>query len=177
MGTLLYGVIGRSLGRGGGWRLHETQATGTLVMGKSGLKVGPQTYVSRVVFCDGNAQLLRRGNFMFCPMCRTEFQEGFSRCSECEVDLVDERPLEPEPEYVQTVTVFQGDSNSAAVAHTMLEGAGIEAWTKDENVHGVYPNLGATEVEVRVEDEAAALEALETMCEGAAGEEECAPGE
>ena len=27
---------------------------------------------------------------MFCPQCRSEYRAGFTRCGECEVDLVDE---------------------------------------------------------------------------------------
>lgn len=29
---------------------------------------------------------------MFCPSCHAEFRPGFSRCRDCEVDLVDELP-------------------------------------------------------------------------------------
>ena len=72
-------------------------------------------------------------------------------------------PLEPEPEYVEMATVFEGNSNSAAVARGAVEGAGIESWTRDEGIHGVFPSLGPTEIEVRVEDEASALKALETL--------------
>jgi hypothetical protein len=37
---------------------------------------------------------------MFCPQCRVEYRPGFARCSDCEVDLVEELgPLnESEPE-------------------------------------------------------------------------------
>jgi len=37
---------------------------------------------------------------MFCPQCRVEYRPGFARCSDCEVDLVEElAPLNaPEPE-------------------------------------------------------------------------------
>jgi hypothetical protein len=34
---------------------------------------------------------------MFCPVCRDEFREGFSRCPDCDVSLV-VRLSEPEPE-------------------------------------------------------------------------------
>ena len=102
---------------------------------------------------------------MYCPRCRVEYREGFTRCSDCDVELVRDRPLEPEPEYVETVTVFEGDPNSAAVARATVEGAGIESWIKDEGLNSVFPSLGATEIEVRVEDEASALEALETYDE------------
>jgi hypothetical protein len=29
---------------------------------------------------------------MFCPQCKSEFRQGFSRCSDCDVDLVAELP-------------------------------------------------------------------------------------
>lgn len=39
---------------------------------------------------------------MFCPQCRVEYRPGFARCSDCEVDLVEELAplavLEPEPD-------------------------------------------------------------------------------
>lgn len=98
---------------------------------------------------------------MYCPVCRVEYREGFSRCAACDVDLVSELPAEPEPEYVETVTVFEGDADCAAVARARLEAAGIESWTTDEGVHGLFPSLGGTDVEVRVEDEKRALDALD----------------
>ena len=61
------------------------------------------------------------------------------------------------------MTVFEGDSGSAAVARAALEGAGIESWIKDEEVHGVFPSLGSTEILVCEEDEQSALKALETL--------------
>lgn len=30
---------------------------------------------------------------MFCPQCRSEYRAGFTRCTDCDVDLVDELPL------------------------------------------------------------------------------------
>ncbi len=99
---------------------------------------------------------------MYCPICRAEYREGFTQCSECDVKLVNDLPLEQTPEYENLVTVFEGDSNSAAVARTMVEGVGIESWAKDEGLHSIFPNLGPTGIEVRVEDEELALEVLET---------------
>jgi hypothetical protein len=31
---------------------------------------------------------------MFCPKCKVEYRPGFTRCSDCEVDLVDLLPAE-----------------------------------------------------------------------------------
>ncbi len=33
---------------------------------------------------------------MFCPECKAEYREGYSRCADCEVDLVLSLPQEPE---------------------------------------------------------------------------------
>ena len=32
---------------------------------------------------------------MFCPVCKSEYREGFTRCADCEADLVDKLPDEP----------------------------------------------------------------------------------
>ena len=32
---------------------------------------------------------------MFCPECRAEYRPGFTRCADCDVDLVEELPAEP----------------------------------------------------------------------------------
>src|SRR6266851_5176436 len=36
-------------------------------------------------------------SFMFCPKCKVEYRPGFIRCSDCEVDLVEELPMEGSP--------------------------------------------------------------------------------
>jgi hypothetical protein len=76
------------------------------------------------------------------------------------VDLVNDLPPEPVPQYENLVTVFEGDSNSALVARTKVADAGIKSWVKDEDVHGLFPSLGSTEVLVRDDDKASALKAL-----------------
>jgi hypothetical protein len=97
---------------------------------------------------------------MFCPICRVEHREGFTRCLECDIDLINDIPPEQVPEYENLIPVFEGDSDSAAVARATVEGAGIESWAGDEEVHGLFPSLGLTEVLVREEDEKLALKAL-----------------
>ncbi len=52
----------------------------------------------------------------------------------------------------------------AEMAKSMLEAAGIECWLRDEHVSRLYfaATFGGIKLEVRPEDEAAALEALRT---------------
>src|ERR1700674_4208050 len=37
------------------------------------------------------------GGFMFCPKCRCEYREGFSKCADCHVELIPELAPLPEP--------------------------------------------------------------------------------
>ena len=99
---------------------------------------------------------------MFCPLCKVEHREGFTRCLECDVDLVKELPAEQKPEYENLVAVFEGDSISAAMALTVIRSAGIESWTRDEEVHSLFPSLGLSQVLVREEDAKMAVKALDT---------------
>lgn len=99
---------------------------------------------------------------MYCPICRGEYREGFTRCSDCDEALVSELPAELTPEYENLVTVFEGDAGSAAVARATVENAGIKSWMKDEEVHGLFPGLGSTEILVRAEDQQQAYKALES---------------
>lgn len=98
---------------------------------------------------------------MYCPKCRVEYREDFTKCSDCNVKLVSELPPEQVTEYEDLVTVFDGDSGSSSVARATLEGAGIKSWIKDEDVHGLFPSLGPTEILVCSEDEKRALRVLE----------------
>ena len=59
---------------------------------------------------------------MFCPKCRTEYREGFSICADCNTELVDEIPPEPEPEFVdyEEVLVTYNPADIALIK-SMLE--------------------------------------------------------
>jgi hypothetical protein len=52
---------------------------------------------------------------MFCPKCRAEYREGFYVCGDCNVELVEELPPEPNPEYIEYVEVL-GTYNPADIA-------------------------------------------------------------
>lgn len=66
----------------------------------------------------------------FCPKCRAEYREGFARCADCDLDLVDRRP-DPPPEKPWTI-LFAGDCARADVIRGSLEAAGIETIAPDE---------------------------------------------
>jgi hypothetical protein len=83
---------------------------------------------------------------MFCPQCKAEYRPGFSRCSDCGVDLVYElppqasRPRAWEPEGPQDGaalgTIWEGDSESECVGVCEeLKNAGI--WYRVSQIPGI----------------------------------------
>jgi hypothetical protein len=66
---------------------------------------------------------------MICPQCRAEYREGFNRCADCEVALVNTLPAEPaqHPEFDgELVTIWAGDDQSQCLALCLaLKDAGI----------------------------------------------------
>jgi hypothetical protein len=72
---------------------------------------------------------------MFCPLCKAEYREGFTRCSECQIDLVEslvELPEEDDPLQI----VWRG-SDPVAFSRVMatLDEQGIEYHVKSTSDH------------------------------------------
>lgn len=81
---------------------------------------------------------------MFCPKCKSEYREGFSKCAECDVDLISELPPEPEeiPEYVDWVNISTfTDRYEADLAQGLLEASDIAAVTFADDCGSVDPAL------------------------------------
>jgi catechol 2,3-dioxygenase-like lactoylglutathione lyase family enzyme len=112
---------------------------------------------------------------MFCPKCKDEFRAGFTRCNDCDVDLVDALPPEePEPPAPDYVTVLEtGDQTLVAVAKSVLDGAGIFSVARNERVQNLFGwgsvgtgynvAMGPIQVQVMKEDEAVARRLLATL--------------
>jgi outer membrane PBP1 activator LpoA protein len=74
----------------------------------------------------------RRRDAMFCPQCKAEYRSGYRRCSDCDVDLVDELPPTQGEESAQATqlndprTIWTGDSATDCVSECeTLKEAGI----------------------------------------------------
>jgi hypothetical protein len=79
---------------------------------------------------------------MYCPKCRAEYREGFSKCSDCNVDLVSELPEEQEPEYIEYEDVLSTyNLADIAIIKSLLEAEGITYYFADENVFSYIPAL------------------------------------
>ena len=52
---------------------------------------------------------------MFCPECKAEYRPGFTHCSECDVDLVDELSAEKLPSDEELVLLWECAEQSECV--------------------------------------------------------------
>lgn len=102
---------------------------------------------------------------MFCPECRSEYREGITVCSDCNVPLVRQLEPEPEVEYTDLVTVYIGTSTSdLLIAKSLLEDAGIEFFAKNEKAVDFFAQgAGPIELQVRPDDVESAEEVLSAM--------------
>jgi hypothetical protein len=110
---------------------------------------------------------------MFCPVCGDEYRSGFTRCTDCNVDLVEKPPPDIETaEPYELVTVLEtGDQSLVAIAKSVLEGAGIPCIARNERLQNLFGwgtigtgfnvSMGPIRVQVLREDEAVAKELLE----------------
>jgi uncharacterized protein involved in type VI secretion and phage assembly len=73
---------------------------------------------------------------MFCPKCKSEYREGFYKCTDCGVDLVAGQPPATEGgvNYVEMVEVFSTYSQSdIAFIKSVLDGEGIHYFFSGES--------------------------------------------
>jgi len=112
---------------------------------------------------------------LYCPRCGIEFREGFSKCSDCNIDLVSDPPsFEQETiEWRDMVTIkIIDDQSFLMVAKSIIESAEIPFFTKNEGVQELFGfgrvgtgfNIAAGPIEIQVPKEYAeeALTLLES---------------
>src|SRR5215467_4350866 len=84
---------------------------------------------------------------MFCPQCKAEYRVGFTRCSDCNVELVEHLPVEKPPTPTEDYRRFEADrfepeadlvvirtyqnAIEADLAKSVLEAAGITSAISD----------------------------------------------
>jgi len=90
---------------------------------------------------------------MFCPVCRSEYREGFTECADCKVALVNDLPHELKPEFrnfVEVMTVH--DEGTIALIKSVFNGFGINYYLRGEFSHLLVPLPFDTKLMVREDD-------------------------
>ena len=101
---------------------------------------------------------------MFCPECGYEYRQGFSRCPDCDVELVRDAPPEDRTEYgdyVQVLDTF--NPFDIALIKSLLDSEGIKYFFIGENFGGIYPMATAPRLMVLREQEDEAREILKDL--------------
>lgn len=100
---------------------------------------------------------------MFCPQCKAEYRPGFIRCSDCDIDLVDRLPDEPD-DRIEPQDVSPTDLVVVATVHdpieegqicSFLQANGIPAQPRGETALRKAYGLGMGFVEILVPRELA----------------------
>jgi hypothetical protein len=104
---------------------------------------------------------------MFCPICKAEYRPGFTRCSDCDVNLVEtlEMANAATPEQMNAVLLWSGSDPQAFVAvRDALDWAKIFHFAQTRE-SGLFPNLKGQlySVLVHQDDYRAAEAVLQTV--------------
>ncbi len=80
----------------------------------------------------------------FCPSCHCQYREGFTRCTDCNVDLVDSLPEEtreiPDPTELELVELSSfPNPMEAQMIQELLEYSGIESILQSDFNAGAGP--------------------------------------
>jgi len=98
---------------------------------------------------------------MFCPRCRSEYRQGFSRCKRCDLELIEALPPEPAPEYIEYVQVL-GTYNPADIAFikSVLDAEGIIYYFLGEHFLYIRPLADPARLMVKADQVEKAREIL-----------------
>ena len=80
------------------------------------------------------------GEFMFCPKCKAEYRDGFSRCADCDIDLVTELTPEPEKvpiEWVEVLSTF--NNGDISLLKSILDSEDVTYYFHGEHFNAVRP--------------------------------------
>ena len=113
-------------------------------------------------------------SYRYCLDCRSEYRQGFERCIDCGVALVDQLPPEPAPEPRQSMTglgltateAWSGFREfDAHVIQSMLQANGIdsEVWSAGLGANVQFDELIAHRVMVKGDDAQEARNLIATI--------------
>ncbi len=87
---------------------------------------------------------------MFCPICKSEYREGFRRCAECNVRLVKELPPDDAPEFIDYTEVLSTfNPADIAILKSILNSTDIDYFFQGEHFGYLRPLALPTRLMVR----------------------------
>jgi hypothetical protein len=119
---------------------------------------------------------------VICPQCNAEYRDEFTRCADCDVDLIEFVEPPPPPDdlrgEIELVKIYEaGNPALLAVVESLLEDGGIDFSTTSEGLQDFFAGgrigggfnfaIGPVMFYVRSEDEADARAILATLEEDA----------
>lgn len=98
---------------------------------------------------------------MFCPVCRSEYRQGFTICSDCDVELVHELPSEQVEEFIEYEEVLN-TFNPADIAFikSILDSEEITYYFHGEHFNYVRPLVEPARLMVKKDQVETAKELL-----------------
>jgi thiol-disulfide isomerase/thioredoxin len=100
---------------------------------------------------------------MFCPKCKSEYEEGFYICADCGIELVEELANEKEFEYVELITVAEtNDLGLAVLVKSILDSEGIKYYANDMQFY-IARGTFFIQIQVSVQDVIKAKELLKNI--------------
>ena len=77
---------------------------------------------------------------MFCPICKSEYREGFTLCDECNVKLVEELPEETIPREEGLIEIAASlQKSDIAIIKSLLDAENIDYIFLHEALGSLYP--------------------------------------
>lgn len=77
---------------------------------------------------------------MFCPKCKSEYRPGFTICSDCHIELVQELPTDPKEELIEYEEVmFTFHPGDIAFIKSILDAEGIAYYFQGEQFNYIQP--------------------------------------
>ena len=76
---------------------------------------------------------------MFCPMCESEYVEGFTVCVECDSQFIEELPSKPEPEFIAYDEVLSLNPSDIAIIKSILDTTDIVYFFHGEHFSYMRP--------------------------------------
>ena len=105
---------------------------------------------------------------MICPECKAEYREGYTKCADCEVELVDKIIAEDEgsselEEIIFETVMTSFNQGEIALAKSLLESNNIQCFVQGESFNSLFRTSIPVSIKVPEEYSNQAKEVLKEL--------------